>query len=587
MNRRLLLKSLMTVMLGAVLGRMTASYQMEKPLGAEVVAEQPASNAVAALSSEPKCEGSCNDGITRSDLVQLAKHNQFVSAQAAQAGKKPNILVLWGDDIGVHNISAYNHGIMGYQTPNIDRIAKEGALFTDAYSQQSCTAGRASFILGQHPFRTGLLTIGMPGSTHGIPDWTPTTADLLKGQGYVTGQFGKNHLGDQDKHLPTLHGFDEFFGNLYHLNAEEEPETYYYPKDPEFKKKYGPRGVLHCKSDGKGGQTIEDTGALTSKRMETIDEEVHAKAMDFMDRSVKAEKPFFLWYNSTRMHVWTHLKKESQGVTGIGLYPDGMVEHDGFVGQVLKKLDDLGIADNTILVYGTDNGAETASWPDGGITPFHGEKGTTWEGGLRVPMIVRWPGVIKPGTLVNEIFSQEDWMPTLLAAAGEPNIVEKLKEGHKANGKTFKVHADGYNFMPYFKGDVKDSPREEILYFGQGGELNAVRWNDWKVNFAIVDGNIATGTRKVTGWPLITHLKADPYEKMALESSMYMRWYGDNIWLFVPVQAQIKKFLVTIPQFPFQQGSSLNAAGINYQTLKAAEALKRLNELESLGTPSN
>ena len=577
----------MTVMLGAVLGRMTASFQIEEPLKAGVVAKQPAANSAATLSSDLKCSGACHDGVTRSDLVELAKHNQFVSAQAAQAGKKPNIIVLWGDDIGVHNISAYNHGIMGYQTPNIDRIAKEGALFTDAYSQQSCTAGRASFILGQHPFRTGLLTIGMPGSTHGIPDWTPTTADLLKGQGYVTGQFGKNHLGDQDKHLPTLHGFDEFFGNLYHLNAEEEPETYYYPKDPEFKKKYGPRGVLHCKSDGKGGQTIEDTGPLTSKRIETIDEEVHAKAMDFMDRSVKAEKPFFLWYNSTRMHVWTHLKKESQGVTGIGLYPDGMVEHDGFVGQVLKKLDDLGIADNTILVYGTDNGAETATWPDGGITPFHGEKGTTWEGGLRVPMIVRWPGVIKPGTLVNEIFSQEDWMPTLLAAAGEPNIVEKLKQGHKANGKTFKVHADGYNFMPYFAGEVKDGPREEILYFGQGGELNAVRWNDWKVNFAIVDGNIATGTRKVTGWPLITHLKADPYEKMALESSMYMRWYGDNIWLFVPVQAQIKKFLVTIPQFPLQQGSSLNAAGINYQTLKAAEALKRLNELESLGVPSN
>lgn len=587
MNRGLILKSLMTVMLGAVLGRMTASYRMEQPLGAEVVAEQPASQAVDTISAEPKCEGSCSDGMTRSDLVELAKHNQFVTAQAAKAGTKPNIIVLWGDDIGVHNISAYNHGIMGYHTPNIDRIAKEGALFTDAYSQQSCTAGRASFILGQHPFRTGLLTIGMPGSTHGIPDWTPTTADLLKGQGYVTGQFGKNHLGDQDKHLPTLHGFDEFFGNLYHLNAEEEPETYYYPKDPEFKKKYGPRGVLHCKSDGKGGQTIEDTGPLTSKRMETIDEEVHAKAMDFVDRSVKAETPFFLWYNSTRMHVWTHLKKESEGVTGIGLYPDGMVEHDGFVGQVLQKLDDLGIAENTILVYGTDNGAETASWPDGGITPFHGEKGTTWEGGMRVPMLVRWPGVIKPGTLVNEIFSQEDWMPTLLAAAGEPNIVEKLKQGYKANGKTFKVHADGYNFMPYFQGEVKDGPREEILYFGQGGELNAVRWNDWKVNFAIVDGNIATGTRKVTGWPLITHLKADPYEKMALESSMYMRWYGDNIWLFVPVQAQIKKFLVTIPQFPFQQGSSLNAAGINYQTLKAAEALKRLGDLETLGVPNN
>ncbi len=525
--------------------------------------------------------------LTPADRKLLAKHNRLVSTTAAQSGKKPNIVVLWGDDIGVHNISAYSHGIMGYQTPNIDRIAKEGALFTDSYSQQSCTAGRASFILGQHPFRTGLLTIGMPGSPHGIPDWTPTIADLLKEQGYATGQFGKNHLGDQDKHLPTLHGFDEFFGNLYHLNAEEEPETYYYPKDPEFRKKYGPRGVLHCKADGRGGQTIEDTGPLTSKRMETIDEEVHSKAMDFVDRNAKAGKPFFLWYNSTRMHVWTHLKKESQGKTGIGLYPDGMVEHDGFVGGVLKKLDDLGLAENTILVYGTDNGAETASWPDGGITPFHGEKGTTWEGGFRVPMLVRWPGVIQPGSTINAIFSQEDWLPTLLAAAGEPSIVEKLKQGYQANGKTFKVHADGYNFIPFFKGEVKKGPREQIFYFGQGGEMNAVRWNDWKVNFASVDGNIATGTRLVTGWPLIVNLKADPYERMPHESMMYMRWYGDNIWLFVPVQAELKKFLMTIPQFPFQQGSSLNAAGINYQTLKAAEALKRLNELESLGPPKN
>ena len=592
------LQTVAVLTVGAMFGYLAASSEPRTAARADtarnvsgIVAEKSAKSQAIRL---PCCDAKLDRTSALADSVQVADanalvaaHNLSVAATAQASGKKPNILVLWGDDIGVHNISAYNHGIMGYRTPNIDRIAKEGALFTDAYAQQSCTAGRASFILGQHPFRTGLLTIGMPGSPHGIPDWTPTTADLLKEQGYATGQFGKNHLGDQDKHLPTLHGFDEFFGNLYHLNAEEEPETYYYPKDPEFKKKYGPRGVLHCTADGKGGQTIKDTGALTSKRMETIDEEVHEKAMDFVDRNVKAKKPFFLWYNSTRMHVWTHLKKASQGKTGIGLYPDGMVEHDGFVGEVLKKLDDLGIADNTIVVYGTDNGAETASWPDGGITPFHGEKGTTWEGGLRVPMVVRWPGVIKPGTIVNEIFSQEDWMPTLLAAAGEPNIVEKLKEGHKANGKTFKIHADGYNFLPYFKGETKKGPREEILYFGQGGELNAVRWNDWKVNFAVIDGNIATGTRKITGWPLITHLKADPYEKMALESSMYMRWYGDNIWLFVPVQAQIKKFLVTIPQFPFQEGSSLNAAGINYQTLKAAAALKRLNELETIGSPRN
>ncbi len=511
----------------------------------------------------------------------------FVAVAVQAADSKPNIVVIWGDDVGVHNISAYNHGIMGYRTPNIDRLARDGAMFTDVYSQQSCTAGRASFILGQHPFRTGLLTIGMPGSAHGIPDWTPTIADLLKEQGYATGQFGKNHLGDRDQHLPTVHGFDEFFGNLYHLNAEEEPETYYYPKDPEFKKKYGPRGVLHCWSDGKGGQKIEDTGPLTRKRMETIDEEIHAAALDFLERSVKDKKPFFIWYNSTRMHVWTHLKKESQGKTGIGLYPDGMVEHDGLVGNVLKRLDDLGLADNTIVVYGTDNGAETATWPDGGITPFHGEKGTTWEGGFRVPMLVRWPGVIKPGTIINEIFSQEDWLPTLLAAAGEPDAVEKLKQGYRANGKTFKVHADGYNFLPYFKGEAKKGPRAQILYFGQGGELNAVRWNDWKVNFAGIEGNIATGSRKVTGWPLIVNLRADPYEKMPFESSMYIRWYADNLWLFVPVQAQVKDFLASIPPYPFQEGSSLNAAGINYQTLKAAAALKRLQEIESLGSPTN
>jgi len=508
---------------------------------------------------------------------------------AHAADKKPNILVLWGDDIGIHNISAYNLGVMGYKTPNIDRIAREGALFTDAYAQQSCTAGRASFILGQHPFRTGLLTIGMPGSPHGIPDWSPTIADLLKEQGYTTGQFGKNHLGDRDSHLPTVHGFDEFFGNLYHLNAEEEPETYYYPKDPAFKKQYGPRGVLHTFADGKGGQTIEDTGALTAKRMETIDQEIHSAATKFIDKAAKDKKPFFVWLNTTRMHVWTHLKKESNGRTGIGLYPDGMMELDDITGAVLKQLDDLGIADDTIVVWSTDNGAETVSWPDGGITPFHGEKGTTWEGGMRVPLMVRWPGVVKPGTIINDIISQEDWMPTLLAAAGEPNIVEKLAKGdYRANGKTFKVHADGYNFLPFFKGETKKGPREEIFYFGQGGELNAVRWNDWKVNFAGVDGNIATGTRKVTGWPLIVNLRADPYEKMPFEGEMgYMRWYGDNLWLFVPIQEQVKKFLMTIPQYPFQEGSSLNAAGINYQTLKAAQALKRLNELETISSPSN
>jgi len=503
--------------------------------------------------------------------------------EAHAADKKPNILVIWGDDIGVHNISAYNHGIMGYRTPNIDRLAKEGALFTDAYGEQSCTAGRAAFMLGQHPFRTGLLTIGMPGSPHGIPDWTPTIADVMKEQGYMTAQFGKNHFGDRDNHLPTAHGFDEFFGNLYHLNAEEEPEGYYYPKDPQFRKKYGPRGVIKSSMDGK----IEDTGPLTRRRMETVDEEFYAAAVDYLERAKKADKPFFVWFNSTRMHVWTHLKKESDGVTGIGLYPDGMVEHDKMVGALLKKLEDLGMADNTIVMYSTDNGAETVTWPDGGITPFHGEKGTTFEGGHRVPLIVKWPGVIKPGTISNEVIGHNDWMPTFAAAAGVHDIKEKLLSGVKLHGKDFKVHLDGYNFLPYLKGESKKGPREEYFYFGQGGDLNAVRWNDWKVNFAMVDGNIATGTRKVTGWPVIVNLRADPYEKMPFESGSYIRWYADNIWLFVPIQQKIKEFFTDFEKYPYQAGSSLNAAGINYQTLKVMEAMKRLQQLESLAPPGN
>jgi arylsulfatase len=506
----------------------------------------------------------------------------FSLAAPAWAQEKPNILVIWGDDIGISNISAYNHGIMGYRTPNIDRLADEGALFTDHYAQQSCTAGRAAFILGEEPFRTGLLTIGMPGSDQGIPDWAPTLGDLLKEQGYATGQFGKNHLGDQDKHLPTNHGFDEFFGNLYHLNAEEEPETYYYPKDPEFRERLGPRGVIKSSADG----TIEDTGPMTRKRMETADEEFLAAATDFIERSHEQEKPFFVWATTTRMHVWTHLKPESEGVTGIGLYPDGMVEHDKQVGQLLDKLDELGIADNTIVIYSTDNGAESFTWPDGGITPFHGEKGTTWEGGFRVPQIVRWPGVIEPGSVVNEIMSHLDWMPTLVAAAGEPEVVEKLKEGYTANGKEFRVHLDGLNFLPFFKGEVDESPRHQIIYFSQGGELNAVRYDDWKINFAGVYGNIATGERRTTNWPMIVNLKADPYEQMPFEGEMgYMRWYAENMWLFVPVQSVVQEFIATIDGYPFQPGSTLNASGINYQSLRAAGAIERLGQLETLMPP--
>jgi arylsulfatase A-like enzyme len=470
------------------------------------------------------------------------------------AQDKPNILVIWGDDIGWANVSKYNHGIMGYQTPNIDKLGDEGAMFTDWYAQQSCTAGRAAFVTGQHPFRTGLLTIGMPGSPHGISEEMPTIADLLKPHGYMSGQFGKNHLGDRDEHLPTNHGFDEFFGNLYHLNAEEEPETYYYPKDPEFKKKYGPRGVIHSFADGK----IEDTGPLTQKRMETVDEEFLAAALNFIERAHEQGKPFFVWFSATRMHVWTRLKDESKGVTGIGLYPDGMVEHDGHVGQLLAKLDELGITDNTMVMYSTDNGAETFTWPDGGITPFHGEKGTTWEGGFRVPSLIRWPGVIKPGTIYNDIFSHEDMMPTILAAAGDPNIKEKLLDGHDAGDKNFKVHLDGYNLMPYFQGKVEKGPRESIFYFDQGGNLNALRVRNWKLHFTILEGPINEAVRIQRAWPVVINLRADPYEVMWEESQMYMRWMADNMWTFVPAQQYVTEFLGTFKNFPPRRGSSLS-----------------------------
>jgi arylsulfatase A-like enzyme len=379
------------------------------------------------------------------------------AAPTAQSqSKKPNILILWGDDIGYWNVSAYNQGMMGYKTPNIDRIAHEGALFTDWYGQQSCTAGRAAFITGQSPIRTGLTKVGLPGAPEGLQKQDPTLAELLKSLGYETGQFGKNHLGDRNDFMPTVHGFDVFFGNLYHLNAEQEPEDPDYPKDPKFKAMFGPRGVLTCKATDKdnpappdprfgpwGKQVCEDTGPLTIKRMETVDEEITKGALDFIDKAHQDGKPFFIWWNTTRMHIWTHLKPESQGKTGLGVYPDGMVEHDAMVGELLKKLDDLGIADNTIIMYSTDNGAEAMSWPDGGTTVFRGEKNTNWEGGYRVPCAIRWPGVIKPGTVINDVVSHEDMLPTLMAAAGDTTVTEDLLKGEKVGDSTFKVHLDG------------------------------------------------------------------------------------------------------------------------------------------------
>jgi len=473
------------------------------------------------------------------------------------AQDKPNILVIWGDDIGYSNISINSQGMMGYKTPNIDRLGHEGAVFTDWYAQQSCTAGRAAFILGQHPFRTGLLTIGMPGGAQGIKDTQPTIAELLKPLGYTSGQFGKNHLGDRDEMLPTNHGFDEFFGNLYHLNAEEEPESYYYPKDPAFHKEFGPRGVLHSYADGK----IEDTGPMTRKRMETADDEFTDAAIAFIEKAHQQGKPFFVWLSATRMHVWTRLKDESVGVTGIGLYPDGMVEHDKTVGRVLAKLEELGIVDNTIVMYSTDNGAEKFTWPDGGTTPFAGEKGTTWEGGFRVPCVIRWPGVIEPGTISNDIHSHEDMMPTLLAAAGVPDVKEKLLTGYQAGDKNFKVHLDGYNLMPLWKGEVDENPRNEIFYFDQGGHLNAVRYRNWKLHFTILEGPISEAYRKTPAWPIVINLRADPYE-VSWNSAMYMRWMADNMWLFVPAQTYVGEFLQTFKEFPPVMGSSLSVDNV-------------------------
>jgi arylsulfatase A-like enzyme len=473
------------------------------------------------------------------------------------ADTKPNILIIWGDDIGWFNTSAYNMGIMGYRTPNIDRIGQEGAIFTDWYGQQSCTAGRAAFITGQSPIRTGLTKVGLPGATLGLQPEDPTIADLLKPLGYACGQFGKNHLGDRDEFLPTVHGFDEFFGNLYHLNAEEEPENPDYPKNPEFKQRFGPRGVLHCWANADGTQKIENTGPLTTKRMETMDEEFLDASLDFIERAHKAGKPFFCWWNSTRMHIFTHLKQESQGVTGLGTYPDGMVEHDGHVGKLLDKLDALGIADNTLVMYSTDNGAEVLSWPDGGMTPFRGEKDTNWEGGWRVPCLIRWPGYIKPGTVSNEIFSHTDMLPTLVAVGGEPAIVEKLKAGYKAGDKTFKVYIDGYNLLPFLKGEVKENPRPGFLYWSDDGDLMALRYGNWKVHF------IEQDAKGLAAWeqpfvrlrvPKVFNLRSDPLERASEDATMfYDKWRADRLFLLVPAQVLVSQFLKTFEEFPPRQ----------------------------------
>jgi arylsulfatase A-like enzyme len=504
--------------------------------------------------------------------------------------KKPNIVMIMADDVGTWNLSAYHRGMMGGSTPNIDRIAREGALFTDYYGQQSCTAGRAAFITGQTPFRTGLLKVGMPAAKQGLQDSDPTIAELLKPLGYASAQIGKNHLGDRNEYLPTVHGFDEFYGILYHLNAMEEPYDDEYPKTAEFHERFGPRNILDTKATdvddptehprwGRvGKQTIADGGPLpphpgmdpaAKTNMEDIDAEIVRRSLDFIDRSAAADTPFFLYHNATRCHVWTHLAPQWQGKSGFGLFADAMMELDWEVGQILDKLDDLGIADNTIVMFTSDNGAEVFSWPDGGNHPFRGEKGSTYEGGFRVPMVAKWPGVIEPGTIVNEIMAHEDWLPTLLAAAGKPDTKEELLTGLDAGDKTFKVHLDGYNFTPYFTGEVAEGPRREFFYFSDNADLMAVRYNAWKLNFKTIIGNLFTGKEDSTNVPVVTNLRQDPWERYQTEAMLYGRWWGEKLWTMVPAVNIVGEFLATFVAYPPSQVSG---------TLSVEKALTILQE---------
>jgi len=500
----------------------------------------------------------------------------FALPAAAQT-KKPNILVIWGDDIGIENISYNNRGMMGYKTPNIDRVAKEGVAFTDYYAQQSCTAGRAAFIGGSVPVRSGMTKVGLPGAKEGWQKTDVTMATILKTQGYATGQFGKNHQGDLDEHLPTMHGFDEFLGNLYHLNAQEEPENLDYPKNPEFLKKFGPRGVLHTKADGKGGQTIVDTGPLNKKRMETIDDETIAAAKEFITAQAKAGKPFFVWWNGTRMHFRTHVKASLRGISGQDEYSDGMVEHDMHVGQLLKLIDDLGLANDTIVQYSTDNGPHYNSWPDAGTTPFRSEKNSNWEGAYRVSAFVRWPGHFPAGTTLNGIVAHEDWLPTFAAIAGAPDIKEKLLKGVMLNGRNYKNYIDGYNQLDYLTGKVKESPRNEFWYVNDEGAIVAARYNDWKVVF------LENRAETMALWrepfvelraPLLFNLRRDPFEKAQHNSNTYNDWWIDRIFVITPIAALAGKFLQTMKDYPpSQTAGSFNLTKVQKQ-IEAATAGK-------------
>jgi arylsulfatase A-like enzyme len=509
--------------------------------------------------------------IAAGEPVQLA---QAQAQPAAASGRKPNIVVIWGDDIGMTDLSIYSLGLMGFHTPNIDRVAREGMIFTDHYGEQSCTAGRSAFITGQSVFRTGLSKVGLPGATLGLQKEDPTIAELLKPLGYATGQFGKNHLGDRNEFLPTVHGFDEFYGNLYHLNAEEEPELpdYPNPKDfPNFRERFGPRGVIHSFATdvddpavdprwGRvGKQKIEDTGPLTRKRMETIDDDIADRAAHFIETQAKADKPFFVWVNFTHMHFRTHPKPSSVGQAGRwqDVYHDVMIDHDRNVGTVLQKLDELGLANDTIVFYSTDNGPHMNTWPDGAMTPFRNEKNSNWEGAFRVPAMVRWPGKIKPGSVSNEIISHLDWAPTLLAAAGMPDIKQKLLAGYKAGDMTYRVHLDGYNFLPYLTGQETKAPRIEYFYFSDDGDLMNLRYDNWKLQFAVQP---APGTLAV--WqtefehpriPYIYNLRTDPFERATITSNTYYDWELDHAFMLMPAQALVGQFLATFKDYPPRQ----------------------------------
>jgi arylsulfatase len=493
----------------------------------------------------------------------------------AQAPTKPNILVIWGDDIGTWNISHNNRGMMGYQTPNIDRIAREGVAFTDYYGQQSCTAGRAAFLGGNVPVRTGMTKVGLPGAKEGWQKTDVTVATVMKSLGYATGQFGKNHQGDLDEHLPTMHGFDEFFGNLYHLNAEEEPENVDYPKNPEFRKRFGPRGVMKSKADGRGGQTIQNTGPLTKKRMETIDEETLAAAKEFVQRQVKEGKPFFVWWNATRMHFRTHVKPSNRGISGQDEYSDGMVEHDRHVGELLKLLDDMGLAANTVVYYSTDNGPHYNTWPDAGTTLFRSEKNSNWEGAYRVPAFVRWPGKFPAGTTLNGLVAHEDWLPTFAAIGGDPRIVEKLKQGVTLNGRNYRNHPDGYDLTAYLSGQVKESPRKEFIYVNDDGQVVAMRYSDWKVVFLENRGQAFGVWREPfteLRVPLLFNLRRDPFEKSQHNSNTYNDWFLDRVYVLVPLQAMAGNFLRSMKEYPPSQSpGSFNLEKIQKQIEEGAK----------------